>query len=681
MIDSSNACELATCDALSGPIEALLEREWLLTNGLGGYAAGTVAGCPTRRYHGLLVAPKVPPLQRHVLLAATLDRVALGAAVYDCSTFEFPGTLHPTGYRGLINFEYDTGADEPWVRFTFRYRELSLAKRVSLLRGLNAVRIAYAAVGPIGKPIHLEVSPFLVIRDFHALQHQTPFDPWILEADANRFCCRVCGDSDVAVAMFPMTDDGQAEVTFEARPRWWYDFLYREDMKRGFAGGEDLYSTGTFRAQGVGSLRVELVAVGFAQSPEHARRLVSDVAVHRPAGSGEPVAKGDDATRAALHKAADAFVVRRVRTVQDTCCTILAGYPWFGDWGRDTFIALEGLLLATGRFAEAEQVLATFAGAQRKGLIPNRFDDYGGLCAYNSVDASLWYIHAADAYVRYTDDADAWKVFLADACYNVVDAFVAGTDFDIFVDERGLLHSGSPKTQITWMDAKVDDTPVTPRHGLAVEINALWYSALRLLADRAARSPSAGRQEQLAERIRRFERHFEDLFWNEEQRCMYDCVREDGPDPAVRPNQIFAVSLPYTALKPDSRRAVLEKVREELLTPYGLRTLSPKDPRYCAVYQGDVIARDKAYHNGTVWAWLIGPYIEAHLRVSGITSRAKREGRELLKSLIEHLSTEACLGNISEIFDGDWPHHPRGCFAQAWSVAEVLRAYELTKPG
>jgi predicted glycogen debranching enzyme len=681
VIDSSNACELATCDALAGPIEALLEREWLLTNGLGGYASGTVATCPTRRYHGLLVAPKVPPLQRHVLLAATLDRVRLGSTTYDVSTFEFPGTFHPTGYRGLTHFECDPGAAEPWVRFTFRYHDLSLARKVSLLRGVNAVAIAYAVVGPVGKPIRLKVSPLLAIRDFHSLQHQAPFDSWTLEADARGLWCHVRDDSDITLAMFPTSGDGLAAVTFEPRPCWWYDFLYREDMKRGFASGEDLYNAGTFRAHGTGSLTVELVAVGFAQSPEHARRLVRDVAVHRPERSGDVVAAAEDPTRAALHKAADQFVVRRAGTGQDTRWTLLAGYPWFGDWGRDTFVSLEGLLLATGRFAEAEQVLATFAGAQRNGLIPNRFDDYGGPCAYNSVDASLWYLHAADAYMRYTDDADAWKVFLADACHHVIDAFVAGTDFDIFVDGRGLLHSGGPQTQITWMDAKVDDRPVTPRHGLAVEINALWYSALRLLADRAARSPSAGRQEQLIGLIRRFEQHFEDLFWNEQQRCLYDCVRDDGPDAAVRPNQIFAVSLPYTALKPAKCRAVLEKVREELLTPYGLRTLSPRDSRYCGVYQGDMNARDWAYHNGTVWGWLIGPYIEAYLRVHGMTSQAKREGRGLLNSLIEHLSTEACLGSISEIFDGDWPHHPRGCFAQAWSVAEVLRAYELTKPG
>jgi predicted glycogen debranching enzyme len=381
-----------------------------------------------------------------------------------------------------------------------------------------------------------------------------------------------------------------------------------------------------------------------------------------------------------LAAAAEQFVVARQQSDPAAAgrqTTILAGYHWFGDWARDAFISLEGLLLLRRRFDEARQVLLTFAGAQRDGLIPNRFSDYGEESEYNSVDASLWFIHAVDAYITASGDERIWTNSLAEPCRNVVDAFLKGTRYNIHADDDGLISCGDPTTQITWMDAKVGDYVCTPRHGRPVEVNALWYHVLCILG-RRCQPPDARRYQQLAARVAAV---FADRFWNEHEQCLCDVVRDDEHDQAVRPNQIFAASLSDSPLTARQARQVFEAVTRHLLTPVGLRSLSNADSRYVPHYVGNGFERDRAYHNGTVWAWLIGAYIDAHLRVHGTSSEARRQGLELLQPLIDHLD-EAGLGSISEIFDGDPPHTPRGCIAQAWSVAEVLRAFHrlVTEP-
>jgi predicted glycogen debranching enzyme len=355
-------------------------------------------------------------------------------------------------------------------------------------------------------------------------------------------------------------------------------------------------------------------------------------------------------------------VVKRCRPDGSDSCTILAGYPWFGDWGRDTFIALPGLLLETERFAEAREVFRTFASAQKEGLIPNRFSDYGDGCDYNSVDASLWYIHAADSYVRASGDEAFWREVLEPVCARVVDAYTAGTQFDIRMDDDGLVRCGNEQTQITWMDAKFGDIVFTPRHGKPVEINALWYHALCLLAERAEQAASckAQRYGGLAERVAR---SWQERFWNEADDCLYDVVRDDLRDPAVRPNQILAVSLPHSPLDRAHQRQVVAKVEQELLTPFGLRSLSPRDPAYRARFEGGPYERDSAYHQGTVWGWLIGPFVEAYLRVNDFSDAARQAMRRAIEPLAAHLD-EAGLGSVSEVFDGDLPHRPGGCFAQ-----------------
>ena len=349
----------------------------------------------------------------------------------------------------------------------------------------------------------------------------------------------------------------------------------------------------------------------------------------------------------------------------------MAGYHWFADWGRDAFIALPGLLLTTKRTDEAKEVLATFAAAVDQGMVPNRFDDYGGEPHYNSVDASLWFINAAYQYLLTTTDEQTFNNLLRDKIAQIIDAYHHGARFHIHADDDALISAGDPDTQLTWMDARCNDISFTPRFGKPVEINALWINALRIM-ERTADSPQE--KQRYATLAEKAQTSFRKLFWNETNQCLNDCILPDGAvDDAIRPNQIFAVSLPFSPLLEDQQKAVVNIVRQELLTPYGLRSLSPCDGRYHAFYSGDQFHRDSAYHQGTVWAFLIGPFLEAYLKVHQHSQPAQDQARQMLQPLLQHLTNDACLGSVSEIFDGDFPHWPKGCTAQAWSVAELLR--------
>ena len=657
---------------LCGTLDEVMTREWLLTDGLGGFASGSVIGCPTRRYHGLLVASKRPPLERYLLWSGTLDTVIVGQERMSLSAYDFGDVLHPAGHELLTGFNLNQATPDPWVEFTYEHELFEASKRITMCTGRRAVRLSYEIRSRNHKGVILEVQPLLAMRDFHGIRKEEA-DPWDLHNEPDGVWVHPHEDQWVTLALFAT----KGAVTWQADPVWWQKFRYRVEDERGFDVREDLQLAGTFRAGGSGTLKCELAGVGFVGSVEAAREYLAE----QPA---EPTGEVDQALAAdpvasSLAVAGGQFVVRRESGGEhDRQATIIAGYPWFGDWGRDSFISLEGLLLIPGRYDEAREVLSTFAGAQRNGLIPNRFDDYGGQCAYNSVDASLWFIHAADAYLRYTEDKTSWGDFLEDACRNIIDAFSEGTDFNIRVDDRGTVCCGDPQTQITWMDAKCDDVVFTPRNGRPVEVNALWYHGLHLVAERAVKTdPSLAKKCQAL--IRKLHASFTETFWNESADCLYDCVRDDGPDAAIRPNQIFAVSLAHSPLSPQHRRAIVGVVTDELLTPYGLRTLAPDDYRYISRYEGGPFERDRAYHNGTVWPWLIGPYVEAHLRVQGFSTNAKQYGRRVLQPLIDHMS-EAGLGTVSEIFDAEAPYHACGCPAQAWSVAELLRAWLLTDP-
>ena len=473
----------------------------------------------------------------------------------------------------------------------------------------------------------------------------------------------------------------------EFRPNqdWWYRFIYRQDIARGQDGVEDLYTPGAFELE-----LEDGRCCQFTASRDGPAEIDFDGAVRRrtaamaelAASAGE---QADDATRR-LAIATDAFLA--ARESPDVAAppeatghawgplpgqTVLAGFHWFADWGRDTFISLPGLLLATRRFDRARRVFATFARSMSDGMVPNRFDEYGGTPHYNSIDASLWFILAAERYMEAAADHDFWASTLMPACDRILTAYRDGTLFDIRADSDGLLAGGSQHTQLTWMDVSLGQEVITPRHGRPVEVNALWHFAHRAMQKRCAGSSDemSRRYGRLADQIGPA---FAKAFWNERAGCLYDCLPEGWPaDGSIRPNQIIALALPYCPLTREQQASVLKVVTEQLLTPYGLRTLAPSDGRYRRRYGGSWESRDRAYHQGTVWAWLIGPYVDALLNVEGDTPQTRQRAREVLSAFDAHLS-EAGIGFISEVFDGDPPHSPGGCIAQAWSVAEVLRA-------
>lgn len=612
-------------------------REWLEADGLGGYAMGTVSGIRTRRYHALLCVATRPPVARFTLVNGLEEHVEVGGARHALSAQRYlGGTVEPRGYEGLVRFRPD-----PWPRWTYRVGGAEVEREVFAVHGRPAVVIGWRlAAGP---PVRIEVRPLLSGRDHHLLHLENEN----LRTEADVGAGRVTWAPYAGVPAVHAHADG----AYRHQPVWYRGFLYEIEEERGLDRLEDLWSPGLFafdlapggEAHLILSTDPEPVAVAAARQVEKRRR--ANLAAAAPAGA-------DPSTRA-LAAAADAYVVRR-----GAGRTVVAGYPWFTDWGRDTFIALRGLLLATGRHHAAREILVEWAGAVDRGMLPNHFPDEGEAPAFNSVDASLWYcVAAAEARDRKAlEGPDLDRV--AAACAAILDGYRDGTRHRIRADADGLLLAGEPGTQLTWMDAKVGDFVATPRIGKPVEVEALWANALAAWdrpreADRAARA---------------FKR-----FWSPEACHLYDVIDgPGGPDRSLRPNQILAVALPYPLLEADRARAVVEAVERALLTPLGLRTLDPADPAYRGRYLGDRRARDGAYHQGTVWPWLLGPFVEAWVKVRGGTPEAKRAAARFLTGLEAHLG-EAGIGHISEIADGDPPHTPRGCPFQAWSVGEALR--------
>ena len=641
-------------------IEDLLASEWLATNQIGAYASQSVTGCNTRRYHGLLVAATKPPVGRLAALSQLHEQLTVGAGTYELSTFEFPNTIHPRGASSLHEFVNDVVP-----RLVFRMGALTLTKEIILAQAANAVAVRYTLRGASGK---LRVRPLVALRDFHSLRKA--HDPHLLTFE------RIDSGAVVSDRMHPagplyLAAQGAA---FEPDPQWWYRFHYRAELARGQDADEDLYSPGCF---------VMRLADGkpaqFTASLGNPRRVdFDDTAGRRLSHLQELVASlGSDADDFSRHLAvaSDAFVVRRHFPNLPPSWTILAGYHWFADWGRDAFIALPGLLLCTKRFAQAREVFRTFAGNISQGMVPNRFDDYSTLAHYNAIDASLWFIIACERYVHATGDMAFWCRILLPAIQRILDSYQEGTRFDIHADADGLIMGGSYDTQLTWMDVKLGDEAITPRHGKCVEINALWHSAHRILAHRC-REIDPRLAERSAAKAKMIAQAFNKAFWYDQGGYLYDCLPDGAPDPSIRPNQILAVSLPYSPLTAKRQAAVVRLVADRLLTPMGLRTLDQADPRYRRGYGGSRESCDRAYHQGTVWAWLIGPFIEAYLKVENFKPFALAQASKWLDGFNEHLRA-AGVGYISEIFDGDAPHSPRGCIAQAWSVGEVLRARRL----
>ncbi len=630
-----------------------MSREWIETNGIGGYASSSVAGANTRRYHGLLIAATTPPVGRAVLLSKFEEILTIGEETFELSCNQYPGTIHPEGYKFLTGFRLD-----PFPIWTFLAGGVEIEKRVFMAYSENTTVVTWAVKKkPRGtKQITLEVKPLLAFRDHHHLKHQDAgFDGSYLEEK---------GSVEIEpYSEMPRLYFSNNAASVESAGYWYRDFEYAIERERGFDYREDLYQPF--------SMKFKLSKPAFViASTEHEHladvELLEQTEIKRRAMLVAKAGK-KKAISPHLALAADQFIVER-----GSGKTVIAGYPWFSDWGRDTMIALNGLTLATNREEIAESILGEFSKHISEGMLPNRFPDAGEEPEYNTVDATLWYFEAIRAYVVKTGDIEFVRDNLYEKLAAIIDWHVMGTRYGIKVDTDGLLFAGEPGVQLTWMDAKIGDWVVTPRTGKAVEIQALWYNALRIMADLAKLLKDEERQSEYSDMAEITRESFNGQFWNEEFQCLYDVVDGERKDGSVRPNQIFAVSLPHSMVSDEKALKIVEKVEAELLTPVGLRSLSPHDPAYIPNYIGSPFERDSAYHQGTVWGWLIGPFVDAYRKVNPNSKATKARVAQILSGFEDHLMN-AMVGQISEIFDADEPHAPRGCPAQAWSVAELLR--------
>lgn len=665
--------------ANSTDVEPFLTREWLVSNGLGGYASGTVSGVITRRYHGLLIAALPPPLGRTLMFSHLSEQLRLpDRRTWRLAGEEFVGGLLDfEGTRFLTEFRMEMGL--PVWRYDMT--GFVIEKRVLMPHLQNTVHITYSLVSGQGT-LRLKLRPSLHFRHHDDPINKPIEESYVLTAVEDRI--EVSANADLpALRMFV---HGRRKA-FTVEGKIISELHYRTEQSRGYESTGQLWSPGYFAVDLSRDSDATLVASterwdtirdlapgdGLVAERERRRRLLFSAHVDAREGLA-----------AELVLAADQFIIRprgraedvRARAEGDEIRTVIAGYHWFTDWGRDTMISLEGLTLSTGRFTEAGYILRTFSHYVHDGLIPNLFPERqrGGL--YHTADATLWFFHALHRYLLATNDRETLR-FILPRLLDVVEHHLRGTRFGIGVDPSdGLLKQGAEGYQLTWMDAKVDDWVVTPRRGKAVEINALWYNALRLLEGWMRDLEGEDAAKPFAAHADRARDSFNKRFWSEELGYCCDVVDgEQGNDPACRPNQLFAVSLDHPVLDQDKWERVLDAVREKLLTPVGLRSLAPEHPDFKPKYFGDLRARDAAYHQGTVWAWLIGPFVDAWLRVHpGDTAGA----RKFLQGFDEHLN-EACIGSISEVFDAEHPFIPRGCIAQAWSVAEVLRCWIKTQ--
>jgi predicted glycogen debranching enzyme len=631
----------------------LLAQEWLESDGLGGFSSGTAATIRTRRYHALLLTATTPPTGRMVLvngfdawIETPKGRFPLSSQCYA------PGVIGDDGASHIESFTH-----EPWPRWIFKVADgTRVQMELFAAHGEPLTCLSWKLLSD-SQDVKLFVRPFLSGRDYHSLHKANPAFRFEAEMQPDRITWQPYSGVPGVTAI--------TNALYEPNPHWYHNFLYTEEQARGLDCEEDLAAPGVFSWNLAGQEAVLVLTTRDVASKMPSRTKPAELAVRL---------RERELTRrkefpSQLHAAADAYIVRgRLGT------TIIAGYPWFADWGRDTLIALRGLCLASGRLREAREILLTWAGTVSEGMLPNRFPDQGDQPEFNAVDASLWFVIAAQECLDAADKANdkvsvAERLKLLAACDAILEGYASGTRFNIKLDTDGLIACGAPGVQLTWMDAKVGDWVVTPRIGKPVEIQALWLNALSL-----ASKTNPKWKEHFTRGLESFRRRF----WNEARRCLFDVVDVNHQpginDPAIRPNQIFAIGgLPLSLFEDERARLILESVEDNLLTPLGLRSLAKSEPGYVHRYEGGVRERDGAYHQGTVWPWLIGPFVEAWVRARGSGPTVRQEAREkFLKPLLNHLN-EAGLGHASEIADAESPHVPRGCPFQAWSVGELLR--------
>ena len=649
---------------ICGDLPAAEKREWIVTNGIGGFASGTVAGMPTRRYHGLLVAALKPPLGRTLLVSHLKEIAESDGRNYDLSACRWAdGTVAPRGYRHIESFHLE-GTTPVWM---FACGDALIKKRIWMEQGANTTYVTYQLVRGC-LPVQVEIEVLVNYRDYHASTHA---GGWVMNVDKVEDGVRIIA-FEGATPFYVLSSAANAEPVHN----WYRNFDLAAERYRGLDDREDHLHAATFRASLWTGQTLTIVASTEALPNLNGETTHRSLKAHQISllddfeRANQAIAGEVPAWIRQLVLTADQFLASRPVSDDPNGKTVIAGYHWFGDWGRDTMVALPGLTLTTGRPKIAARILRTFARFVDGGMLPNVFPDAGQVPEYNTVDAALWYFEAVRQYVTATNDRDLLRE-LYPVLEGMIDSQINGTRYHIHADPQdGLLFAGEPGVQLTWMDAKVGDWVVTPRIGKPVEINALWLNALSTMAvfARSLGRPT-DRYDSLVEHTRKgFAR-----FWNEATQCCFDVL--DGPhgnDASIRPNQIFAVSLPESGLSCEQQEAVVDCCARHLLTSHGLRSLSPDDPQYRGQYGGSPVERDGAYHQGTVWAWLLGPFALAHLRVYKDPAQAAG----FLEPMAKHMKVHG-LGTISEIFDGDPPFTPRGCIAQAWSVAETLRAWAV----
>jgi glycogen debranching enzyme len=678
-------------------LDELLSREWLAVNHLGGYATGTVAGLNTRKYHGLLVATMEPPVRRAVLLSRVEDTVVAGAKSDALANSEYPGTIFPRGFEALAAFSND-----PFPRWAYQGDGWTLHKELHLLRGHNTVCLRYTLLAAT-QPVRLEVRPLLALRPIHELTYQ-----WngSLAADTQR-------KGFIHIAATGRTPNVYLahDGSFENMSTWYLNTIYRREVERGYGGLEDLWMPGIFSwelspGQAVHfvcsaeppNLRKVVAEVEEASRAEDARRglrLSGDASPHRRPRPAPDVA--------ALLRAADQFMVEIpppepapddddsadsaniTPTPAEAVVAIMSAFPWAAPNLRDALIGLPGLLLTTGRLDEAGAYLSSLMALERNGLLPTEISEDGSGLRYEGADVSLWFIHAVHQYLQVAGAAGeeragayAARQALVAGLLRIIEHYRAGTDLGISIDADGLLQSRMPNLPTTWMDGKVGDWVVTPRAGMPVELNALWHNALCAVAELLSQNSPSVLERLLADELLQLaasmRRAFNERFWNETADCCYDVLNEQVSDPSIRPNQILAISLPFPVLAAEYGSRLLATVGKHLVVPMGLRTLAPFDPNYMSHYGGDVVSRDRAYHQGSAYPWLLGPWCDAMVRVHGCSDTIRPEIAGALRPCIEYLMGNGS-GQLCELFDGDSPHAPGGAIASARSVGELLRAY------
>lgn len=642
-------------------VEESTQREWLVTNGTGSYAAGTVSGILTRRYHGLLVAALVPPLGRTVLVSKIDETVQYDNQNYDLFSNQWhpdPSKVNPQGYLHLDNFTLD-GTTPVWV---YTVADAVLEKRIWMDYGKNTTYVRYTLLrGTL--PTNLSLKMLVNYKDFHTNTHAENWQmglttlPDGLEidafAEATKFYLRVVGDAKIT----------QQHI-------WYHNYFLNQESYRGLDANGDHLLAATVETQLHVGQSVTMICTTEANPELNIETSYSQHKKREQTLLSNSQIKNSPDWISQLVLAADQFVVRRKTKNNSEGCSVIAGYPWFGDWGRDTMISLPGLTLSTGRYEDAASILRTFANHVDQGMLPNRFPDHGEIPEYNTVDATLWYFEAIRQYFAATRDIELIRE-LFPVLQDIIQWHIKGTRYNIHVDPAdNLLFAGEHDVQLTWMDAKVGDWVVTPRTGKAIEVNALWYNALHIIIELGKNlNERVADLEVLVDYVRQsFSR-----FWNAERGYCLDVLDTAmGDDSSLRPNQLFAVSLFYSPLEKHQQQSIVDHCTRTLVTPFGLRSLAPFEDAYIGHYGGDTVQRDGSYHQGTVWAWLIGTFIEAHLRVYQNPSLT----RSYLSAFEHHLKHHG-IGTVAEIFDGDTPFMPRGAIAQAWSVAEILRSWQL----